>query len=157
MMFSLSQWPLVAIAHPYYLSWQYNQCFLPMLLNVFLLVLIASFSLHCTSKWVWQITTIYLPRYTGFLWPVFAERRGEGRPGNLISSQNTHSHPSINFWALTQRREEVVRKGFYIIITLILMTCSSWNMIKISVAYLRASSMITGLSCCTFLLMAKKP
>ena len=54
-------------SHPYYLSWQYNQCFLPMLLNVFLLALIASFSLHCTSKWVWQITTIYLPRYTGFL------------------------------------------------------------------------------------------
>ena len=37
-------------AHPYYLSWQYNQCFLPMLLNVFLLALIASFSLHCNSK-----------------------------------------------------------------------------------------------------------
>ena len=58
--------PLPA-SHPYYLSWQYNQCFLPMLLNVFLLALIASFSLHCNSKWVWQITTIYLPRYTGFL------------------------------------------------------------------------------------------
>ena len=60
--------PLPA-SHPYYLSWQYNQCFLPMLLNVFLLALIASFSLHCNSKWVWQITTIYLPRYTGFLYP----------------------------------------------------------------------------------------
>ena len=58
----------IPASHPYYLSWQYNQCFLPMLLNVFLLALIASFSLHCNSKWVWQITTIYLPRYTGFLY-----------------------------------------------------------------------------------------
>ena len=88
--------PLPA-SHPYYLSWQYNQCFLPMLLNVFLLALIASFSLHCNSKWVWQITTIYLPRYTGFLCrppppPHIgppAARRHHSRLGNLISQKLT--------------------------------------------------------------------
>ena len=82
-------------SHPYYLSWQYNQCFLPMLLNVFLLALIASFSLHCNSKWVWQITTIYLPRYTGFLCrpppssPYCLTRAGRhhSRLGNLISQK----------------------------------------------------------------------
>ena len=75
-------------SHPYYLSWQYNQCFLPMLLNVFLLALIASFSLHCNSKWVWQITTIYLPRYTGFLCPAILK---------VGESNLTKTH--INFWA----------------------------------------------------------
>ena len=81
-------------SHPYYLSWQYNQCFLPMLLNVFLLALIASFSLHCNSKWVWQITTIYLPRYTGFLCrppppPHIAHTSRHSRLGNLISQKLT--------------------------------------------------------------------
>ena len=87
----------IPASHPYYLSWQYNQCFLPMLLNVFLLALIASFSLHCNSKWVWQITTIYLPRYTGFLCrppppPHIgppAARRHHSRLGNLISQKLT--------------------------------------------------------------------
>ena len=82
-------------SHPYYLSWQYNQCFLPMLLNVFLLALIASFSLHCNSKWVWQITTIYLPRYTGFLCRpppspyclTSSAGRHHSRLGNLISQK----------------------------------------------------------------------
>ena len=79
-------------SHPYYLSWQYNHCFLPMLLNVFLLALIASFSLHCTSKWVWQITTIYLPRYTGFLCPPASPpspAAQHSRLGNLISQKLT--------------------------------------------------------------------
>ena len=98
--------PLPA-SHPYYLSWQYNQCFLPMLLNVFLLALIASFSLHCNSKWVWQITTIYLPRYTGFLCrpppPILPHQRWPP-PLKVGESNLTKTH--INFWAERGRNKE---------------------------------------------------
>ena len=102
-------------AHPYYLSWQYNQCFLPMLLNVFLLALIASFSLHCNSKWVWQITTIYLPRYTGFLCPAIL-KVGEsnltktlGSKTKIVGNMNRTSSirknwsSNLNIWKILPR------------------------------------------------------
>lgn len=105
----------IPASHPYYLSWQYNQCFLPMLLNVFLLALIASFSLHCNSKWVWQITTIYLPRYTGFLCslppppPHIGQASSPPPPLKVGESNLTKTH--INFWAAERRTKSPGERG----------------------------------------------